>query len=55
MQEHRFEERYDLTKPPGKWFEARRDAFDRKDEESVRRASRWLTEPPEHRADLVEG
>jgi hypothetical protein len=51
-----FEERYHLTKAPWRWFEARIYAFiNRKNEETMRRASAWLTEHPEYRPDLVEG
>jgi hypothetical protein len=50
-----FEERYDLTKAPWKWFEGPIYGFiNRKNEESMRRASAWLTEHPEYRADLVD-
>ena len=40
---------------PFKWFEGPIYAFiNKKNEESMRRASAWLTEHPEYRADLVE-
>ena len=51
-----FEERYHLTKAPWKWFEGRIYRFiNKKNEESMRRASAWLSEHPEYRPDLVEG
>jgi hypothetical protein len=51
-----FEERYHLTKAPWRWFEARIYGFiNRKNEETMQRASDWLTQHPEYRADLVEG
>jgi hypothetical protein len=50
-----FEERYHLTKAPWKWFEARIYSFiNKKNEESMRAASAWLTAHPEYRADLVD-
>jgi hypothetical protein len=50
-----FEERYHLTKAPWKWFEGPIYGFiNRQNEASMRRASGWLTEHPEYRADLVE-
>ena len=50
-----FEERYHLTKAPWRWFEGPIYRFiNRKNEESMRRASAWLTEHPEYRPDLVE-
>jgi hypothetical protein len=50
-----FDERYNLEKAPWKWFEGPIYGFiNRKNEESMRRASAWLTEHPEYRADLVE-
>ncbi len=50
-----FEERYHLTKAPWRWFEGPIYGFvNRQNEQSMQRASRWLTEHPEYRADLVE-
>jgi polyketide cyclase/dehydrase/lipid transport protein len=50
-----FEERYHLTKAPYRWFERQIYGFiNRKNEESMRAASRYLTEHPEFRPDLVE-
>ena len=50
----RFEERYDLTKPPFKWFEGQIYGFiNKQNEASMRRASEWLTEHPEYRPDLL--
>ena len=50
-----FEERYHLTKLPYRWLEGPIYRFiNRQNEESMRRASRWLTEHPEYRGDLVE-
>jgi Polyketide cyclase / dehydrase and lipid transport len=49
-----FEERYHLTKLPYRWFEGPIYRFiNRQNEASMRRASEWLTEHPEYRADLV--
>lgn len=49
-----FEERYHLTKAPWKWFEGPIYRFiNKKNEESMQRASDWLTEHPEYRPDLV--
>ena len=51
-----FEERYHLTKAPWKWFEGRIYKFiNKKNEESMQRASDWLTAHPEYRPDLVDG
>ncbi|MGH9113747.1 MAG: SRPBCC family protein [Acidimicrobiales bacterium] len=50
-----FEERYHLTKAPWRWFEGPIYGFiNRQNERSMQRASRWLTEHPEYRPDLVE-
>ena len=50
-----FEERYHLTKAPWKWFEGRIYKFiNKKNEESMQRASDWLTAHPEYRPDLVD-
>ena len=49
-----FEERYHLTKAPWKWFERPIYRFiNKQNEASMRRASDWLSEHPEYRADLV--
>jgi len=49
------DERYDLTTWPFRWFEGAIYSFiNRKNEESMRRASSWLSEHPEYRADLIE-
>ena len=50
-----FEERYHLTKAPWKWFEGYIYKFiNKKNEESMRAASQWLTDHPEFRPDLVD-
>lgn len=50
-----FEERYNLTKAPFRWFEGVIYGFiNRQNELSMRRASRYLTDHPEYRHDLVE-
>jgi hypothetical protein len=50
-----FEERYDLTSWPWRWFEGPIYGFiNRQNEASMRRASEWLTEHPEFRPDLVD-
>jgi hypothetical protein len=50
-----FEERYNLTKIPWKWFEGPIYKFiNKNNEQSMQRASEWLTEHPEYRPDLVE-
>ncbi len=50
-----FEERYHLTKAPWRWFEGPIYGFiNRQNEQSMQRASRWLTEHPEYRPDLAE-
>jgi hypothetical protein len=50
-----FEERYHLTKAPWKWFEGRIYGFiNKKNEESMRALSDWLTAHPDYRPDLIE-
>lgn len=50
-----FEERYNLTALPWKWFEGPIYRFiNKQNEASMQRLSAWLTEHPEYRADLVE-
>ena len=50
-----FEERYHLTKKPWKWFEGPIYKFiNKNNEDSMRRASQWLTDHPEYRPDLIE-
>ena len=50
-----FEERYNLTSIPWKWFEGPIYGFiNRQNEASMRRASEWLTQHPEFRPDLIE-
>ena len=49
-----FEERYNLTKAPWKWFEGPIYKFiNKNNEDSMRRASTWLTAHPGYRADLI--
>ena len=49
-----FDERYNLTKAPFKWFEGPIYKFINKNNEDImRRASAWLTAHPEYRADLT--
>lgn len=49
-----FEERYHLATAPWKWFEGPIYRFvNRQNEASMRAASRWLSEHPEYRRDLV--
>ena len=51
-----FDERYHLTGIPWKWFEGPIYRFiNKKNEESMRALSQWLTDHPEYRPDLVEG
>jgi hypothetical protein len=51
-----FEERYNLTSAPWKWFEAPIYRFiNRQNEGSMRRMIEWLTEHPDYRPDLIEG
>jgi hypothetical protein len=50
-----FEERYNLVQWPWRWLEGPIYRFiNRKNEESMRRMSEWLTEHPEYRPDLVD-
>jgi len=50
-----FDERYNLTGIPWKWFEGPIYRFiNRQNEDSMRRASAYLTAHPEFRSDLVE-
>ena len=50
-----FEERYNLTQAPWKWFEGPIYKFiNKNNEDSMRRASEWLTNHPEYRPDLIE-
>ena len=50
-----FEERYNLTKAPFRWFEGPIYGFiNRQNEASMRRASQYLTDHPEYRSDLIE-
>jgi hypothetical protein len=50
-----FDERYDLTTWPFRWFEGPIYSFiNKQNEESMRRASSWLSEHPEYRDDLIE-
>ena len=49
-----FEERYHLTSAPWKWFEGPIYSFiNRKNEQSMRALSDWLSAHPEYRADLA--
>jgi hypothetical protein len=49
-----FEERYNLTQIPWKWFEASIYRFINKQNElSMQRLSAWLSEHPEYRPDLI--
>jgi hypothetical protein len=49
-----FEERYHLTSAPWKWFEGPIYRFiNRKNEESMRALSAWLTAHPEYRSELA--
>jgi hypothetical protein len=51
----RFDERYNLTTIPFKWFEGRGYSFiKKKNEESMRAASTWLADHPDYRSDLVD-
>jgi hypothetical protein len=50
-----FDERYNLEKAPFKWFEGPIYKFiNENNEDSMRRASAWLTAHPEYRPDLVD-
>ena len=49
-----FEEHYNITKAPFKWFEGPIYKFiNKQNEQSMQRLSDWLTEHPEYRSDLV--
>lgn len=49
-----FEERYNLTSWPWRWFEGPIYRFiNRQNEASMRRLSAWLTEHPEYRPELA--
>jgi len=49
-----FEERYNVTKIPYKWFEKQIYGFiNKKNEETMRAASQYLSDHPEFRPDLV--
>jgi ribosome-associated toxin RatA of RatAB toxin-antitoxin module len=49
-----FEERYNLVQRPWKWFEGPIYRFiNKKNEESMRRLSEWLSTHPEYRPDLI--
>ena len=51
-----FEERYNLTQAPWKWFEGPIYRFiNKQNEASMQRLSAWLSAHPEYRADLIEG
>ena len=50
-----FEERYHLTAAPWRWFEGPIYRFiNKKNEQSMRAMSEWLSAHPEYRPDLVE-
>jgi len=50
-----FDETYNLSKLPYKWFEGPIYKFiNKQNEQSMRRASEYLTTHPDYRADLVE-
>ena len=50
-----FEERYHLTSAPWRWFEGAIYRFiNKKNEESMRAMSEWLSAHPEYRPDLLE-
>lgn len=50
-----FEERYNLTAIPFKWFEGPIYKFiNKQNEQSMQRASQYLTDHPEFRPDLIE-
>jgi hypothetical protein len=51
----KFEEHYNLTKAPWKWFEGPIYRFiNKQNEASMQRASAWLSEHPDYRPDLVD-
>jgi hypothetical protein len=50
-----FDERYNLTSWPWRWLEAPIYRFiNKNNEDSMRRASAWLSQHPDYRADLVD-
>jgi hypothetical protein len=50
-----FDEQYNIQKAPFKWFEGAIYKFiNKNNEDSMRRASAWLSAHPEYRADLIE-
>jgi hypothetical protein len=50
-----FDERYNLTSWPYRWFEAPIYRFiNKNNEDSMRRASEWLSKHPEYRPELVD-
>jgi hypothetical protein len=50
-----FDERYHLQKAPWRWFEGPIYRFiNKQNEQSMRRASEWLSEHDDYRADLVD-
>jgi hypothetical protein len=50
-----FEERYRLASAPWRWFEGPIYRFiNRKNQESMRALSQWLTDHPDYRPELVE-
>ena len=50
-----FDERYNIQKAPFKWFEGPIYKFiNKNNEDSMRRASAWLSAHPEYRSDLAD-
>jgi hypothetical protein len=50
-----FDEQYNIQKAPFKWFEGPIYKFiNKNNEDSMRRASAWLSAHPEYRPDLIE-
>jgi|HubBroStandDraft_6_1064221.scaffolds.fasta_scaffold14576_3 hypothetical protein len=50
-----FDETYNLTSWPWRWFEGPIYRFiNKNNEDSMRRASQWLSDHPDYRADLVD-
>jgi hypothetical protein len=50
-----FDETYNLQKAPWKWFEGPIYKYiNKNNEQSMRRASEWLSQHPEYRPDLVD-
>lgn len=50
-----FDEQYNVTSLPWRWFEGPIYRYiNKNNEDSMRRASRWLTDHPEYRQDLVD-